>query len=135
MMTKFFVDSIPDMKKYLLQQLVVCCSERQRLSGDLTATSVQIALNDGKIEALRAALLNTGVPVGDIDDVDNFFGEIEFKKSTPSSVSKSDLDDYDMGDIEFLSDKFHNSMSFDDQDERDSEFYGPEYLENGRTWV
>lgn len=135
MMTKFFVDNMADMKKYLLQQLVVCCSERQRLSGDLTATSVQIALNDGKIEALRAALLNTGVPVGDIDDVDNFFGEIEFKKSTPLSVSKSDLDDYDMEDIEFLSDKFHNSMSFDDQDGRDSEFYGPEYLENGRVWV
>ena len=134
MMTKFFVDNMTDMRKYLLQQLVVCCSERQRLSGDLTATSVQIALNDGKIEALRAALLNTGVPVGDIDDVDNFFGEIEFKKSTPSSVSKSDLDDYDVDDIQFLHDQFNHFM--DNDPRHDPEFYGPEYLENGRNiWV
>lgn len=133
MLTKFFVNNMEDMKKYLLQQLVVCCSERQRLSGDLTATSVQIALNDGKIEALRAALLNVGVPVGDIDDVDNFFGEIEFKKSV-TSAPKSDLDDYDVDDIQFLHDQFNRFMDNDDP-RHDPEFYGPEYMENGRTWV
>ena len=104
----FFLESATDVKKYLFQQLVACCSERQRLSGDLTATSIQIALNEGKIEAIRATLLNMRASSTDLNDIEGSFGEVKFKKVSPVHTDNFDdhFDDTDIiDDIEFIQDR------------------------------